>query len=47
MNNKISWYFEQKNNLLGDNVLAICYKADEKEIRNNSLTSNNILILVK
>lgn len=47
MNEKISWYFEQKNNLLGDNILAICYKADEKEVKKNSLTTNNILILIK
>lgn len=47
MNEKISWYFEQKNNLLGDNILAICYKADEKEVKQNSLTTNNILILIK
>lgn len=47
MNEKMSWYFEQKNNLLGDNILAICYKADEKEVKQNSLTSNNVLILIK
>lgn len=47
MNEKISWYFEQKNKLLGENVLAICYKADEKEVKQNSLTSNNVLILIK
>ena len=47
MNEKISWYFEQKNNILGDNTLAICYRADEKEVKYNSLTNNNILILIK
>ena len=47
MNDKISWYFEQKNTLLGDNTLAICYKADEKEIKYNCLTNNYILILIK
>lgn len=47
MNEKISWYFEQKNNLIGENVLAICYKADEKEKKQNGLTNNNILILIK
>lgn len=47
MNEKISWYFEQKNTLLGDNILAICYKADEKEVKQNCLTNNNILILIK
>lgn len=47
INNKISWYFEKKNSWLGDNVLAICYNADSKEIKENYLTSNTILILVK
>lgn len=47
MNEKISWYFEQKNILLGDNTLAICYRADEKEVKHNNLTNNNILILIK
>lgn len=47
MNEKISWYFEQKNNLLGDNVLAICYQANDEEIKQNGLTSNNLLLLIK
>lgn len=47
MNEKFSWYFEQKNNLLGDNTLAVCYKADEREVKQNGLTSNNVLILIK
>ncbi len=47
MNNKISWYFEQKNSLLGNNVLAICYNANDKEIKDNNLTNNTILILIK
>lgn len=47
INNKLSWYFEKKNSILGDNVLAICYKADEKEINQSHLTTNNILILIK
>ena len=47
MNNKISWYFEQKNSLLGNNILAICYNASDKEIKENNLTNNTILILIK
>lgn len=47
MNNKISWYFEKRNSLLGDNVLAVCYNANDKEIENNHLTNANILILIK
>lgn len=47
MNEKVSWYFEQKNNILGDNILAVCYKADENQVKENNLTSNNILILIK
>ena len=33
--------------LLGDNVLAVCYTADEKQIEFNSLTNKDILILIK
>ena len=47
MNNKISWYFEPKNSILGDNILTICYKANEKEIKENNLTNENVLLLVK
>lgn len=47
MNEKISWYFEQKNNLLGENVLVICYKTDEKEEKQNGLTNRNILIMIR
>ena len=47
MNNKISWYIQKKNKFLGDNILAICYNADEKETRDCGLTNDNILIFIK
>ena len=47
MKDNISWYFERKNKLLGNNILAICYKASKEEMKENGLTNENVLILVK
>ncbi len=47
MTEKFSFYLEHDNNLFSSIVLAICYKADSKEIKEYGLTGENILILVK
>ena len=46
MNEKISWYLEKENAFLGKNILAICYHADENEIKEAALTNKDILILI-
>lgn len=47
MNNKISVYLEENNKLFNGNVLTICYKASEKEVKEFNLTSNNVLLFIK
>ena len=47
MNNKISFYLQQKNKLFNGNVLSVCYKADKNEIKEYGLTNENILLLIK
>ena len=47
MNNKISFYLQQKNKLFNGNVLSACYKADKNEIKEYGLTNENILLLIK
>lgn len=44
---KLVYYFQRKNDLFGDNVLSICYKASENEIKINHLTDKNVLIFIK
>ena len=47
MNNKFSFYLERDNKLFDGNTLAICYKADEEEIKEFGLTSPNIILFIK
>ena len=47
MNEKMSFYLQQNNKLFNGNVLTVCYKADEDEVRKYGLTSDNVLILIK
>lgn len=47
MNNKFSFYLERDNKLFNGNTLAICYKADEDEIKEFGLTSPNIILFIK
>lgn len=47
MKKRFSFYLEKNNRLLGECILAICYKATNEEIKKYSLTNDNILILLK
>ncbi len=47
MNNKYSFYYQKNNKLFNGNVLVICYKATSEEIKEYSLTSDNIVIFMK
>lgn len=47
MENKFSFYLQQENSLFKGKTLAICYKADQKEIEEYGLTSENILLFIK
>ena len=47
MNEKISWYIEKENAFLGENVIAICYHANNREVKECNLTNNDILIFIK
>jgi GTP cyclohydrolase II len=43
----VVYYFQKKNSLFGDNVISICYKASDEEIKINRLTSRYALIFIK
>lgn len=47
MDNKFSFYLQQENGLFKGKTLAICYKADQDEIKEYGLTNENILIFIK
>ena len=47
MNDKISFYLQQKNKLFNGSVLSVCYKADKNEIKEYGLTNENVLLLIK
>ena len=44
---KMSFYLQSNNNLFEGDVLTICYKADNDEIKKYGLTSANIVLFVK
>ena len=46
-NDKISFYLQNNNNLFNADVLTVCYKADENEIKEYGLTSPNIVLFIK
>ena len=47
MREKFSFYLEKNNKLFGGNVLVVCYKASEEEIKKYNLTSENIVLFAK
>lgn len=47
MKERFSYYFEHNNALFDGDVLAICYKATESEVKNFKLTNPNVLIFIK
>lgn len=47
MKERISFYLQKNNYIFNDCVLSICYNATQEEIKEYSLTGENILILVK
>lgn len=47
MNNKFSFYLQQENSLFNGKTLAVCYKADQSEIKKYGLTNENILLFIK
>lgn len=44
---KISFYLQNNNSLFNDDVLVVCYKADENEIKEYGLTSPNVVLFIK
>lgn len=47
MNDKYSFYYQENNKLFKGNVLVICYKSSAKEIKENSLTGENVVLFLK
>ena len=47
MKNKYSFYYQKNNKIFDSNILTICYSIDSDEMERYSLTSNNILLLIK
>ena len=47
MSNKYSFYYQENNKLFNGNVLVICYRASSEEIKEYSLTSDNIVMFMK
>lgn len=47
MKERISFYLQKNNHIFGDCVLAVCYNATQEEIKEYSLTGENILLLIK
>jgi len=47
MKNNYSFYYQENNILFNNNVLVICYKASESEIKKYNLTSDNIVLFLK
>lgn len=45
--NSFSFYLENNNNLFNSDILVICYKASDTEVKEYGLTSSNILLFVK
>ena len=46
MKEKFAFYLQHNNHIFSSDILSICYKADENEIKEYGLTSENILILI-
>ena len=44
---QLAFYYQKNNTLFDGSVLAVCYKANEDEIKHYNLTSENILIFIK
>lgn len=47
MNDKLSFYLQNNNNLFNGDVITVCYMADDKEIKKYGLTSSNIVLFIK
>ena len=47
MKNKYSFYYQKNNKIFDSNILTVCYSADPNEMEKYSLTSNNIVLLIK
>jgi len=46
MNSKFSFYLEKNNQMFNNDVLVVCYKADDKEIKKYNLTTDTIVVFV-
>ena len=45
-NSKISFYLQKNNNFFNSDILVVCYKADDDEIKEYGLTSPNIVLFI-
>ena len=47
MRNQYAFYLEKNNKLYGGDILSVCYKATQEEIKKYNLTSENIVLFLK